>query len=127
LTSGGDIEIVLRIRKAGYQLWYNPAMQLQHYIPQRRMSVEYLCNLHRGFGQGDHILHLLAYDEKPTLAWRFRRIFISVHSLIRQLLGILVREILLGKKISPVRLLLLQRALGNIKGAYHFMGQEYQR
>jgi glycosyltransferase involved in cell wall biosynthesis len=127
LTSGGDIEIVLRIRKAGYQLWYNPAMQLQHYIPQRRMSVEYLCNLHRGFGQGDHILHLLAYDEKPTLAWRFRRIFISVHSLIRQLLGILVREIMRGKKISPVRLLLVQRALGNIEGSYHFMGQEYQK
>lgn len=127
LTSGGDIEIVLRIRKAGYQLWYNPAMQLQHYIPQRRMSVEYLCNLHRGFGQGDHILQLLAYEYEPTLAWRVSSLLLSIKNLIKQLLGILVREVLLCKKISPVRLLLLQRALGNIEGAYHLIGQAYQR
>lgn len=127
LTSGGDIEIVLRVRKAGYQLWYNPAMQLQHYIPQRRMSVDYLCNLHRGFGQGDHVLHLLAYDSNPNPVWRLSRLLISIQSLIRQFLGLLLREVLLGKKISPARLILVQRALGNIEGAYHFIGQTYQR
>ncbi|MCB0197494.1 MAG: glycosyltransferase family 2 protein, partial [Anaerolineae bacterium] len=50
LTAGGDSEIVLRIRNAGYELWYNPAMQLEHYIPQHRISVDYFCRLLRGIG-----------------------------------------------------------------------------
>jgi glycosyltransferase involved in cell wall biosynthesis len=125
LTSGGDIEIVLRVRKAGYELWYNPAMQLQHYIQQKRMSVEYLCHLHRGFGQGDHILQLLVYGYKPTIAWRVSTLFISVKKLIRQLLSLFVRELLLFKKISPIRLILIQRTLGNIEGAYSLMRQGY--
>jgi glucosyl-dolichyl phosphate glucuronosyltransferase len=125
LTSGGDIEIVLRIRKAGYQLWYNPNMQLQHYIPQRRMLLQYMCKLNRGIGQGDHILEMLANNYKPTLAWRITILLSSITKLIKESLSLFLKEILLGKKINPIRLLLIQRALGNIEGAYRLLSQQY--
>ena len=125
LTSGGDIEIVLRIRKAGYQLWYNPHMKLQHCIPQRRMLLQYMCKLNRGIGQGDHILEMLANDYKPTLAWRITILLSSITKLVKESLSLFLKEILLGKKINPMRLLLIQRALGNIEGAYRLFSQQY--
>src|SRR5262249_54015520 len=70
LTSGGDSEMVLRIRNAGYELWYNPAMELQHWIPKRRMSVAYLCRLMRGMGQSQVFLDKLGWREQPTLPQR---------------------------------------------------------
>lgn len=50
LTSGGDEEIVLRLRKAGFALGYTPACVLQHYITQRRISEKYLIDLFYEFG-----------------------------------------------------------------------------
>lgn len=50
LVSGGDVEIVLRIRSAGYAIWYNPACKLLHYIPKRRTEHQYLVNINYGLG-----------------------------------------------------------------------------
>ena len=36
LTSGGDMELALRIRAAGYELWYNPRLRAGHFVPRRR-------------------------------------------------------------------------------------------
>jgi GT2 family glycosyltransferase len=51
LGAGGDTELVLHIRKAGYELWYEPALVLSHHIPARRMSLRHVCGLNRGFGR----------------------------------------------------------------------------
>ncbi|BCL37657.1 glycosyltransferase [Nostoc sp. MS1] len=50
LVSGGDVEIVLRIRSAGYAIWYNPACKLLHYIPARRTEHQYIVNINYGLG-----------------------------------------------------------------------------
>ncbi|UKO97244.1 glycosyltransferase [Nostoc sp. UHCC 0870] len=50
LVSGGDVEMVLRIRSAGYDIWYNPACKLLHYIPTRRTEHKYLVNINYGLG-----------------------------------------------------------------------------
>jgi glycosyltransferase involved in cell wall biosynthesis len=50
LTSGGDEEIVLRLRKAGYALGYTPDCVLHHFIPGRRISEAYLIELFYEFG-----------------------------------------------------------------------------
>lgn len=126
LTSGGDIEIVLRIRKAGYELWYDPALQLQHYIPQKRMSAEYLYRLHRSFGESTNLLLLLAHDEKPTVAWRMGRVYASLENLLRQVLGLLIKEVLLCRKASQNRLVLIQRAMGDLEAAYKLFWSDYQ-
>jgi glycosyltransferase involved in cell wall biosynthesis len=41
LVSGGDVEIVLRIRSAGYELWYAPECKLMHFIPSKRTSTDF--------------------------------------------------------------------------------------
>jgi len=50
LASGGDQEIVIRIAKAGYELWYTPDCKLHHFIPQRRTSEAYMASLYYGIG-----------------------------------------------------------------------------
>jgi glucosyl-dolichyl phosphate glucuronosyltransferase len=126
LSSGGDIEMVLRIRRAGYELWYNPAMQLQHYIPQKRMSAEYLYRLHRSFGESTNLLILLADDEVPTLAWRLGRIYASFKNLSRQILGLLFKELILFRQASQTRIILVQRAIGDLEAAYKFFWTDYR-
>jgi len=48
LSGGEDIELVLLVRKAGYELWYNPTCNLRHIVPQRRATPEYLKRIWRG-------------------------------------------------------------------------------
>lgn len=50
LISGGDVELALRIRGAGYPLWYTPTCELKHLIPPRRTSPTYLKSMNIGLG-----------------------------------------------------------------------------
>lgn len=50
LISGGDVEIALRIRGAGYPLFYHPGCALRHLIPARRTTRTYLMNMTYGLG-----------------------------------------------------------------------------
>lgn len=50
LTSGGDIELCYALRLAGWKIWYEPLLKLEHFIPQQRLNWNYLRKLSRGFG-----------------------------------------------------------------------------
>ncbi|WP_413199767.1 hormogonium polysaccharide biosynthesis glycosyltransferase HpsE [Nostoc piscinale] len=50
MLSGDDTEALLHIHKAGWQIWYNPVMQVYHQIPSWRLEKSYLLNLARGCG-----------------------------------------------------------------------------
>lgn len=126
LTAGDDSEIVLRIRRVGYELWYNPAMQLQHYIPRRRMCVEHICSLHRGFGQSWPILSTLGNDQKPTVAWRLRILASSLKGLVKLSLSIAVRDLLAKRQTTAERRIALYRALGRVEGSMRFLINGYQ-
>ena len=45
LLSGGDVEMVLHIKSAGYDIWYNSTCKLIHFIPAKRMEQRYLVNI----------------------------------------------------------------------------------
>jgi glycosyltransferase involved in cell wall biosynthesis len=60
LTSGGDSEIIIRIRQAGYEIWYSSGCLLNHYMPAKRISEKYLINLQYGFGAMTPQLTLVA-------------------------------------------------------------------
>ena len=62
LMSGGDVEIVLRVASAGYELWYVPAMALRHRIPARRTSLGYLTSINRGLGVSQSLADALVWD-----------------------------------------------------------------
>jgi hypothetical protein len=66
LGAGEDTEIALYIHSAGWQIWYNPAGRLRHVIPASRMTLPYLCRLHRGFGRAEIYLRLLSRRRRLT-------------------------------------------------------------
>ena len=72
LSSGEDMELVFRIRRAGYEVWYDPSLVIEHVIPARRMSIDYVCRLFQGFGESHAVLWALARPTEVTLAWRVR-------------------------------------------------------
>ncbi len=88
-SSGDDTEIVMRIARAGYELFYVPGLKLEHHIAAKRLNVDYLCRLHHGFGVADPLLIGLKTPQS-LLQWRVAmgvrliRLFVTV---LRQLPG----------------------------------------
>lgn len=50
LSSGGDAELCYALRLAGWRLWYEPRLKMQHFIPESRLTWDYLRRVSRGFG-----------------------------------------------------------------------------
>lgn len=50
MLAGEDTESLLYIQRAGWEVWYNPKMRLQHKIPSARLTRQYLQKLCRGIG-----------------------------------------------------------------------------
>jgi glycosyltransferase involved in cell wall biosynthesis len=50
LISGGDIEITLRLRGTGRELWFTPDCLIRHLIPPQRTSAYELAAMNRGLG-----------------------------------------------------------------------------
>ncbi len=67
LSAGDDAELVMRIRHAGWEIWYAPQLKLLHVIPGTRSSLPYLRQLHRGFGQAEAFLRALSRTPSLTL------------------------------------------------------------
>lgn len=47
---GEDIETLSYLRKAGWPIWHNPGMRIEHVIARDRLSAHYLLALFRGVG-----------------------------------------------------------------------------
>lgn len=54
-----DLEVLLHIQKAGWEIWYNPAMVVYHKIPNKRLEPEYLKLLVRCVGLSRHRLRMM--------------------------------------------------------------------
>ncbi|MGB7086882.1 MAG: hormogonium polysaccharide biosynthesis glycosyltransferase HpsE [Phormidesmis sp.] len=50
MVQGDDYEPLLYMHKAGWEIWYNPAMHVAHQIPKKRLERGYLTALSRGCG-----------------------------------------------------------------------------
>jgi len=50
LTCGEDCELCYALVLAGWKLWYDPRLQLQHFMPAARINWQYLRRLLRGAG-----------------------------------------------------------------------------
>lgn len=69
LVSGGDVELTLRVRAAGYALWYNPACVLRHLVGHHRTSRRYLTRMIYGLGISHTLASALVW-EADYAAWR---------------------------------------------------------
>jgi glycosyltransferase involved in cell wall biosynthesis len=54
-----DAEALFYIYKAGWEIWYNPAMEIEHIIPVWRLETNYLISLMRGVGLARYHLRML--------------------------------------------------------------------
>jgi glycosyltransferase involved in cell wall biosynthesis len=91
LLSGGDVEIVLRIGGAGYELWYVPECELRHRIPVGRISPPYLRAINRSLGVSQAMADVLI-AEGSLPGWFFRSAFAAAKQIpdfVRLTLGAL--------------------------------------
>jgi GT2 family glycosyltransferase len=74
-----DAELCIRIRQAGWEVWYEPAARMGHLIPASRQTPEYLARLREGICRGEPAIAWLAERRGRTpadIAWAessFRR------------------------------------------------------
>lgn len=85
MLTGEDLEAILHIQQAGWEVWYNPAMHLQHKIPRHRLTRQYLIDLMRGIGLSRHRTRMLSVPvwKRPLIFWAYcvndmRKIIIHV-------------------------------------------------
>lgn len=62
---GDDLEAFLYLRQSGWEIWYNPDMEIDHKIPKQRLEKEYLLNLMRGIGLSRYRTRMLGFK-----SWR---------------------------------------------------------
>lgn len=59
-AAGEDWEAVLHMQRHGWEIWYNPAMRMQHQIPASQFERDYLLRLFRGIGLSCHHTRMLS-------------------------------------------------------------------
>ena len=112
LTSGGDSEIIIRIRQAGYEIWYCSGCILNHYMPAKRISEEYLMKLQYSFGLMTPRLTLVT-----TNCSRLQLIFISLLRICKRTIQLFVffLTVLIGKNNLTELMLMLSRFRGELQ------------
>ncbi len=60
MLTGEDTESILHIQQAGWEVWYNPQMRLQHQIPSSRLTRQYLRKLCCGIGLSRYRTRMLS-------------------------------------------------------------------
>jgi len=65
MLTGEDTETISYIQQAGWEIWYNPAMELIHKIPKKRLEKDYLISFFRGIGLSRYVTRMLGV--KPWL------------------------------------------------------------
>ncbi len=59
MLAGEDAEALLYIHRKGWEIWYNPTMEIEHIIPKWRLDKNYLISLMRGIALSRHHLRML--------------------------------------------------------------------
>lgn len=70
MLAGEDHEALLYLHREGWQVWYNPAMEIQHCIPQSRLTFDYLSRNLWGIGLTRYHLRMLALPawQRPLMS-----------------------------------------------------------
>ncbi|GAX36380.1 hormogonium polysaccharide biosynthesis glycosyltransferase HpsE [Nodularia sp. NIES-3585] len=59
MLTGEDLEMLCYIQKAGWQIWYNPEMEIYHKIPKSRLEKAYLIPFFRGIGLSRYVTRMV--------------------------------------------------------------------
>jgi glycosyltransferase involved in cell wall biosynthesis len=94
LSGGGDVELCLAIRAAGWRLRYDRGMVVLHHIPHERITVANLRRLRRGHGAASVALDAYgfpfdAFARCRARHGRVRRALSAIRGILRHLPGTL--------------------------------------
>ena len=64
LASGGDTELCLAARLLGWQVFFTRSASFYHFIPEDRLTLDYLRRLQAGIGQSMPVLALYSFSIK---------------------------------------------------------------
>lgn len=69
ILNSEDLEVILCIQNAGWEIWYNPEMEIYHQIPRDRLTRDYLLYLVRSTGLARHYIRMLRLKpwQRPLL------------------------------------------------------------
>ena len=59
MLTGEDLETLSYIQKAGWEIWYNPEMEIYHQIPEWRLQKEYLLPFFKGIGLSRYVTRMV--------------------------------------------------------------------
>ena len=66
---GEDVEALLYLKKAGWEIWFTPDMHISHDIPKRRFEREYLLRFFQGVGLSKYTTRMVPYAlwQRPVM------------------------------------------------------------
>ncbi|MDZ8067844.1 MAG: hormogonium polysaccharide biosynthesis glycosyltransferase HpsE [Nostoc sp. DedQUE08] len=59
MLTSEDLEMLSYIQKAGWEIWYNPEMEISHRIPKFRLQKDYLIPFFRGIGLSRYVTRMI--------------------------------------------------------------------
>jgi glycosyltransferase involved in cell wall biosynthesis len=65
MLTGEDLEVLSYIQQSGWEIWYNPAMEIAHKIPYWRLEKPYLMSMLRGIGLSRHVTRMIRVQPLP--------------------------------------------------------------
>lgn len=71
LECGEDAELQLLMRRAGWEIWYEPGAAMGHLIPQRRTTTAYIARLRESICKSEPTIKWLSHPS-PTADWARR-------------------------------------------------------
>jgi glycosyltransferase involved in cell wall biosynthesis len=78
LSGGGDAELTMAIRLAGWKIRVEPSMRLRHFMPSYRLQWRYLRLLHREYEKSQVELDAYCahnFMRNPNLRWRLGQLW----------------------------------------------------
>ncbi|MFQ4144067.1 hormogonium polysaccharide biosynthesis glycosyltransferase HpsE [Chlorogloeopsis sp. ULAP02] len=69
MLTSEDLEVLSYIQKAGWEIWYNPDMEIYHKIPSFRLKKEYLLPFFKGIGLSRYVTRMVNVKDwnKPLI------------------------------------------------------------
>jgi len=118
--AGEDYETLLYLHKAGWEIWYNPQMHINHQIPRDRLERDYLLPIARGCGLPICQLRMIAAPnwQKPAILLR---------TLFGNLRRVIVHRIKYREKIETdlIAAFELEFYWGSMMSPFYFLKQRF--
>ena len=119
---GHDYEISLRLHRQGWEIWYNPAMQIEHLIPAWRMEQDYLVRIARIYG-------LCTCEIRLILAQPWQKPFLLLKSLCGSLRRLIWHLVKYGDRINKELDLACEFAFfwGSVISPFYYLKKQLMR